>query len=291
MSLWLEHLRGGRIQYHDAGGIVTRSIEAGEDGPPVVMLHGTWGHAEAYVRNVRPIAAAGYRTYAIDMIGHGFTARPDGCSYEMSDYVTHLFGFLDSIGAESAHIVGESLGGWVAMHAALSEPRRVTSVINVVGGGLRPTPPTDQERLGWETLEDRSRSIIDAPTFENWRKRMEWLVHDPTSMTDELVHVRAEINATEANREASAKLYGVVAKMLREQIPGALSAEEIGRVTAPLLYVWTDHNPTTPASVAKAAYELTPDAEFHLMLNCAHWPQHENPDEFNSVLTQFLDAH
>jgi 2-hydroxy-6-oxonona-2,4-dienedioate hydrolase len=288
MSLWLEHMRGGRIAYHRAASLATRSLEAGDDGPHVVMLHGTWGHAEAYIRNVVPLGDRGYRVHAIDMIGHGLTDRPTDCDYRIGDYTDHVVAFLDAIGADQAHLVGESLGGWVAVRLALDAPERVSSVVNVVGGGLRPIPATPEELRGWAGLEERSREILDHSTFENWRKRMQWLVHNPEMMTDELVEVRAAINATPEALAASAKVYEAVAKMLREDLPGAISADEIASIRVPVFYLWTDDNPTTPASVAAAAHALTKVSKLHVMSNCGHWPQFESADEFNDLVSEYL---
>ena len=269
---------------------MTRSIEAGDSGPVVLMLHGTWGHAEAYVRNVVPIAALGYQVYAIDMIGHGFSGRPPGCEYRIDDFVGHVRSYLDALGAESAHIVGESLGGWVAMRAALERSDRIATVINVVGGGLRPVAPTDHEIRGWATLEERSTDILTDPCFDNWQKRMHWLVADPASMPDEMVHVRAAINESAEVRAVSQRVFTSIARMLREEQPGALSAADIAAVSVPVYYLWTDHNPTTPASVAEAAHALTRDSEMDVMTGCGHWPQFELPTVFNRLVGAFLKA-
>jgi 2-hydroxy-6-oxonona-2,4-dienedioate hydrolase/2-hydroxy-6-oxo-6-(2'-carboxyphenyl)-hexa-2,4-dienoate hydrolase len=291
MTVWLDHLNGGRVQYRQAAGLFTRSLEAGEDGPVIVMLHGTWGHAETYVRNVVPLASLGYRVHSIDMIGHGFTGRRDGCAYLMEDFVEHLLGYLDALETASAHIVGESLGGWVAMRAALTAPERVRTVVNVVGGGLRPVPPTEAELAGWATLEQRSNDIIADPSFENWQSRMRWLVHDPLSMPDEMVSIRAAINVPESNRAASQAMFASVARMLRQEQPGALGRADIAAVPVPVYYLWTDHNPTTPTSVAREACGLTRDATLDVMAECGHWPQYERPDEFNKLVGEFLQAH
>lgn len=61
------------------------------------------------------------------MLGHGYTGKPDK-PYEIADYVTHLVDYLDAVGVGAAHIVGESLGGWVGARAAVEHPERVLSL-------------------------------------------------------------------------------------------------------------------------------------------------------------------
>src|SRR5262245_50980332 len=104
-SIWVD-LLGAEVKYYDAGGIRTRAIEAGA-GEPLILLHGSGGHAEAYTRNVMPLAEH-FRVYSIDMIGHGLTDKPDG-DYQAPDYARHIVDFMDAAGIQQAHLAGESL--------------------------------------------------------------------------------------------------------------------------------------------------------------------------------------
>ncbi|MBT2270038.1 alpha/beta fold hydrolase, partial [Rhodococcus qingshengii] len=72
----------------DAGGVPTRSLQAGSGDEAVIFLHGTSGHLEAFARNIAPHAES-YRVHAIDMLGHGYTGKPD-YPYEIPRYVEHL---------------------------------------------------------------------------------------------------------------------------------------------------------------------------------------------------------
>lgn len=113
-SIWSD-LQGVAFEqgYLDAGGIRTRYLRAGDPGKPVlVLLHGSGGHAEAYVRNLAAHADH-FWTWSIDMLGHGYTDKP-GHPLEVHHYVEHLMAVLRTIGVDRACISGESLGGWVA---------------------------------------------------------------------------------------------------------------------------------------------------------------------------------
>src|SRR5215210_513168 len=99
-SFWLQTL-GGEVRYYDAAGVRTRCLEAGS-GPPLVLLHGTGGHAESWIRNVLPLAAQ-FHVYAIDMVGHGFTDKP-ALGYTPRDYAAHVVAFLDAVGVAKAHV-------------------------------------------------------------------------------------------------------------------------------------------------------------------------------------------
>src|SRR3954469_12758208 len=101
-TIWVD-LLGAQVKYYDAAGLRTRSIEAGS-GDALILLHGSGGHAEAYARNVMPLAQH-FRTCSIDMIGHGFTDKPDG-AYEAPNYAKHIMAFMDAAGIQRAHIAG-----------------------------------------------------------------------------------------------------------------------------------------------------------------------------------------
>jgi 2-hydroxy-6-oxonona-2,4-dienedioate hydrolase len=286
-SAWLLHLDGGRVRYYSAKGYRTRSVEAGDDGDVVILMHGMGGHAETWLRNLLPLAKAGHRIYSIDLLGHGMSDKPE-LTYTIDVWVDQVLGFADALEAEQFHVGGISLGGWVAMRTALARPERVLSVLNITGGGLRPVPPTPEEEAGWATLDVRTSDLLDQFGWDSMRARMNWLVHDPASMPDEMVEIRRRFYVDPEAQRAARSIHAEVAKMLRQQKPGAISADELRSFPSRVLYAWTDHNPTTPVSVARAAHEITPSSELVMFEDCAHWPHYEKPEEFTARALAFL---
>ena len=115
-----------RQHFIDAGGVPIRAIEAGE-GEPLIFLHGTGGHAEAYLRNLEAHARH-FRVFAIDMVGHGYSGTPD-LAYGPQDYVDFLRDFVDAIGADSVMISGESLGAQAAAWFAIESPQLKRQIV------------------------------------------------------------------------------------------------------------------------------------------------------------------
>ena len=113
-----------RVDYVDAGGIRTRFLETGDaaSDEAVIFVHGTGGHLESFTRNYESHGAC-FRTIGLDMIGHGFSDKPDH-DYEISHYVQHLLDFCDAMGISKAHLHGESLGGWIVAQFAIDHPNR-----------------------------------------------------------------------------------------------------------------------------------------------------------------------
>lgn len=289
-TIWVE-LLGAEVRHYDAGGIRTRCIEAGE-GPPVILLHGMGGHAEAYARNVVPLAEH-FRVLAVDYLGFGLTdkpAEPPTCER----YVEHLVDLMDAAGIDRAHLVGESLGGWIAVWAALMHPDRVRSLVSVCGARFDVETDPESERYteqGRAELQRVTRQYVDDPTPANVRKRLEWLFHDPSDITDELVAVRWALYQRE---DAKRVLAGVTDTMLGGHRTGGgeafITKEELMRIAHPTLVLWTSHNPSTTAATAERAAAYIDGAEFTVMQDCGHWPQWEDPERFNAIVTRFLLA-
>jgi 2-hydroxy-6-oxo-6-(2'-carboxyphenyl)-hexa-2,4-dienoate hydrolase len=286
-TTWVD-LLGAEVRYYDAGGIRPRAIEAG-DGEPLLLLHGVGGHAETYQRNVVPLARGGYHVYAIDFVGHGFSDQPDQ-DYGVSVFADHVLRFLDAIGADRAHLCGESLGGWTAAWLAIQRPERVGKVILNTAAGLAIADPSPalaaeyQERR--KELRERTLAALDDPTRETVRKRLEWLMADPASVTDELLETRFRIYEQPAFRQAQRRYWSRDVSLQGDT--ELLTRERLARITAPTFFLWTEHDPFLPWQVAEQAHQLVPGSYFHVMRDCGHWPQFEDPDEFNRLSLEFL---
>jgi 2-hydroxy-6-oxo-6-(2'-carboxyphenyl)-hexa-2,4-dienoate hydrolase len=284
-SFWVD-LLGTEIRFRQAGPYRTRSVEAGT-GEPMVLLHGVSGHAETWVRNVA-VLGRGFRVHAIDMLGHGFTDKP-AIDYSIAALGEHVLGFLDEIGAPRAHLVGQSLGGWVAGWLAVHHPDRVASLVSVTGAGLQldEAGAALTAKVGQQVAAATNRALA-APSRESVRTRLEWLVHDPAVVTDELVETRYRIYT----RPDFAAIAGdLVAGFTSRARPAEmLTAERLATIGCPTLVLWTRQNPTMPWQVGEAASRIIPGAAFHLMEDAGHWPQFEKPAEFHTVVGEFLHS-
>lgn len=259
-TIWTE-LLGVEVaqRYYDAGGIRTRVLEAG-DGPVLLLLHGTGGHAEAYYRNV-PALSRHFRVLAVDMLGHGFTDRPD-IAYTLDAYVDHLAALLDALGAERASLSGESLGAAVTAWFAIKHPDRIDRA--VLNTGLLVPPDRLEEIL---EIGVRTRAIAEhGLTLETVRKRMEFLVSSPERMTDELVACRYAIYAQDGMMERVGRIMGWMMGLLRGEVgeeymqPGTMA-----RVQCPTLVLWTEHNPGQSVELAREVVASMPDARIEVL--------------------------
>jgi 2-hydroxy-6-oxonona-2,4-dienedioate hydrolase len=279
-SIWSD-LQGVRFtqDYVDVGGVETRYLRSGKPGTPaVVFLHGTGGHAEAYTRNIGPYGAH-FDTFAIDMLGHGMTGKPD-YDYDMPAYVKHLAGFLDAMGLEKATLSGESLGGWLAAHFAVAHPDRVDKLVLNTAGGEMVQPKA------LEALRNSTQAAVEDPSWPRLKDRLEWLMYAKPDVHDDLIACRQRIYATPEMRANIHHLLCLHTIEARQRF--ALTKEQWARITQPTLVLWTSHDPTATVEVGEHLASLIPGCDFVVMDECGHWPQFEDPDTFNRITIDFL---
>ncbi|WP_306317061.1 MULTISPECIES: alpha/beta fold hydrolase [unclassified Streptomyces] len=280
MSIWTD-LTGTdfRLSYVDVAGLRTRTLRAGE-GDPVVFLHGTSGHLEAFVRNIPAHAAAGYACHAIDMLGHGYTEGPDH-DYRIPRYVDHVLAYLDSQGIDKAHFVGESLGGWVAGRLAADHPERVGRLSLVAPGGTVANPEV------MERIRTSTRKAVESDDIGLTRKRLELLMFDPAAnVSDELVRVRHDIYHRPEFVKQLPHLLCLQDMVNRTE--DLLTTEQLNRIAAPTLVVWGAQNPFGDVPEAHKLAERVPNSRLEIFAECGHWPQHEHAARFNALHLDFL---
>ncbi len=279
-SFWSD-LRGGSFEqgYLHAGGYRTRFLHAGKRGsPPLILLHGTGGHAECYARNLLAHGES-FDTYAVDLIGHGFSDKPD-FPYEIDRYVEHVREIADTLGFARIHLSGESLGGWVAARFALKYPARVGRlVLNTTGGATM-----NAEVM--QRIKTLTMAAVANPTWDTVKARLEWLMADPTTVTDDLVACRQAIYQQPVMLNAMPQILCLQEPEIR--LRNNLTDDEWRAIRAPTLVLWTDKDPTAAVEVGERLAALIPNAIFKLMKGCGHWPQFEDAATFNRLHLEFL---
>ena len=279
-SVWSD-LTGVTFQqgFLDAGGIRTRYISSGTpDKPLLLLLHGVGGHAEAYSRN---FASHGehFWTVAIDMIGHGWTDKPQ-INYQLPDYAGHILNVLKALGRETAHFSGESLGGWVATWMAVHHPHVVNRlVLNTAGGWTaHPEVMARIKKLSVEAASD--------PTWARIRTRLEFLMCDKSTVSDDLIETRRAIYAQPGFGETMERIMCLQDMDIRR--PNMITEAQYSGINKPALIVWTSHDPTATPAEGKEIADMIPGAKYVVMNECGHWPQFEDAALFNKIHLEFL---
>lgn len=290
MSIWLDFL-GAEIRYVNLPTYGrTRIAEAGRGNPEALLLmHGIGGHLEAYAKNVVALGEH-YHVIAFDFVGHGLSAKKTDIEYSIADYVEQLRELMDALDIEQAHISGESLGGVVTGAFAVRYPQRIKRAVLNTTGGIPVV--SDKGRADLKHLGELSASSIgQLPTFDSIRARMQWLLYEGNwhLLTDELIQSRLTFYSAPGFQQCAPLVY---ARLRRVNTEGATPDQiELEQVQCETLMLWTTHNPIHDVAAAESALPRLPKGQLYVMQTAAgHWPQYEDPQEFNQVVLHFLST-
>ena len=265
------------LRHVDVHGVRTRVLRAGA-GPDLVLLHGTGGHLEAYARDIAGLAAD-FRVTAYDMVGHGWSDLPDR-PYTIDVLSDHLTGLMDALAIPRAHLSGESLGGWVAAWTAAHQPDRVGRMVLNTPGNIANKPEV------MKRLVESTTAAVRDPSDATVRRRVEFLFHHTEMVTDELVTLRRAVYSRPGFLTAIGNTLVLQDPEVRRDF--AWDPSWVGKVTAPVLLLWTDHDPTGGLDEAELLLSWLPDARLEVIEDAGHWPQWEKPGEYLRAHRDFL---
>lgn len=267
-------LHGERIAYRDEG-----------SGEVVLLIHGMAGSSDTW-NAVLPRLAANYRVIAPDLLGHGRSAKPRG-DYSLGAFAAGLRDLLDELGVSRATIIGQSLGGGVAMQFLYQHPEYCRRLILIGSGGLGPD-------VGWMlrllaapgaefllpviapkavvALGDRVRPWLAAMGLGSPQAAQTWQSY--SSLSDQ--PTRAAFLRT---------LRSVVD--YRGQSVSALSRLSM-HLEVPSLVIWGDRDPIIPVAHAYSVQAARPGSVLKVLPGLGHYPHVEAPDEVADEIRRFF---
>lgn len=283
MSFWIE-LLGAQVRY-TGNKYKTRMIEMGQ-GEPLILLHGNGGHVESFINNI-PYLSKHFRTIAIDFLWHGYSSTPPFQPAIIPSFMDQVLDVMDAEGIETAYVAAQSMGAWPAMELAISHPHRVKKLVLTTPQGFlldEANRATQKERL--LVLREKTLQALHEPSLDNIRIRLERLVVNKELITDEMVKVRHQLyNDPEINKFQ--KLFAEAYLGGDESEMHLITKERLASILCPTLVYWSENNPVPPVVGEKLARSI-PNAEYHCVSNTGHWAQYENFEEYNGVITRFL---
>jgi 4,5:9,10-diseco-3-hydroxy-5,9,17-trioxoandrosta-1(10),2-diene-4-oate hydrolase len=246
-------------------------------GPAVVFVHGSGPGVNAYSNffpNYRAIAAAGYRCVLPDMIGFGWSSKPDDIDYTLELFVPTLWEFLDLLKIERCVLVGNSLGGAISMKLAIDHPELVEKLIVMGPGGIEARETYFKMPGIQKMVSQFVGSGFDRPGL---RRLLELLAYDPNTISDELLEQRFNILQTQPK--------AVLARMSITDL-----TPELGKLRGPLLGFWGVEDQFCPASGYEKILRAVPDSRFIMYSRCGHWAMIERAEDFNRNAIEFLKS-
>lgn len=235
-------------------------IEVGE-GEPLVLLHGLFGA----LSNFRDLIENFRKNYKV-VVPMLPLFELDLLHTSVGGLKKFVFKFLEARNYHGIHMLGNSLGGHVALVYILKHPSRVKSLILTGSSGLF------ENGMGDSYPKRGDKEYI--------RKKTQLTFFDPAMATDELVNEVFEITN---NRIKVIKIIALAKSAIRNNL-----GEELNQIKQPTCLIWGNNDTITPPFVAKEFNKLIPNSELHFIDNCGHAPMMEVPGEFNNILEQFL---
>ena len=269
------NLDGDRVAYRIAG-----------KGPVLLLVHGMAGSSMTW-RHVIPALAQRYTVLAPDLLGHGRSDKPRG-EYSLSAHVNTLRGLMDALGLQRATVVGQSLGGGVAMQLAYEFPERCERLVLVNSGGLGREVNLILRGLTLPAA-DYVFPLVCSPRLRDAASRVAtWLR-------------RAGVRSSPASQEiwrsyaslADAPTRRAFFRGLRDVIDlGGQAVSALSRLyraaALPTLIVWGAQDPFIPVRHGIAAHKAIPGSRLEIFEGVGHYPHCEAPERFVAVLVDFI---
>lgn len=257
---------GIKTNYHDSG-----------DGEPVLLIHGSGPGVSAWAnwRLTIPELAKYFRIVAPDIVGFGFTERPEGFVYNMGAWVRHAVGLLDALSLKTVSIVGNSFGGALALALAIRYPERVDKLVLMGSVGVE-----------FKLTEGLDKTWGYTPSLENMKELLEIFAFDRSLVTDELAQLRYEASIRPGFQESLEKMFPAP----RQQGVDAMISDEmdIRAINKETLIIHGREDKLIPKENAYRLFSLINKSQLHVFGRCGHWTQIEYADRFNQLLINFL---
>lgn len=255
--------------------ITLHYLTKGTGEQTVIWLHGSGPGASGFSNfkgNYPAFVDAGMRNIVLDLPGFGRSNKPDTGNYDLAFFVECLNQFIHKLSLTQCVLLGNSLGGAIALGQTLAYPETVSKLILMAPGGV-------EERETYFQMEGIQRMVsiynegpMDA---EKMRQVMSLQLFDSSELTDDILEERAKVAVTQP-----ANLFSTM------MVPNM--TERLSEITVPCLGFWGTNDVFNPPAGVNKFLDNMPDAKFIMLNQCGHWVQVEHREFFNRMCIDFL---
>jgi len=254
--------------YHDLG-----------KGETIVFLHGSGPGVTAWANwgKIFPLLKDDFHILAPDMVGFGFTDRPENMNYGMNTWVQQTIDFFDAMGLEKAHLVGNSFGGALALSMAIRYPERVDKLVLMGAMGVSFPITYGLDRLWGYT-----------PSLANTEQLLEIFTYDHSFATKELVKSRYESSIQPGFQESYSSMFPEPRQLGVEGMAG--DQNYIRKIQNKTLIVHGREDRVIPLENSFRLLQMIENAQLHVFGHCGHWTQIEHAQEFADLVRNFINS-
>jgi pimeloyl-ACP methyl ester carboxylesterase len=267
-------LHGDRVAYRDSG-----------SGETVLLIHGMAGSSDTW-RAVIPQLAKKYRVVAPDLLGHGQSDKPRG-DYSLGAFAVWLRDLLDELGITRATIVGQSLGGGVAMQFVYQHPDYCQRLVLISSGGLGPDVGWTLRLLSAPGAELILPLIAPQLALTAGNKLRSWFmaVGIQSPRGGEIWSAYSSLADSPTRQAFLRTLRSVVDH--RGQAVSALNRLHVAS-ELPIMAIWGDRDQIIPVAHAYAAHDARPESRLEVLEGVGHFPQVERPTDVVDLIDDFI---
>lgn len=254
-------------------GAKIRYLEAGDAAKPkLILLHGLGGSAENWQFNIQALAA-NYHVFAPDQVGFGKSEKAL-LKYRVATYVDFLDKFMAELKIEKAHLVGNSMGGWVSSLMAIKYPNRVEKIVLADSAGIIPA-----------NVNTDSIYQLNNSTRDEVRANMKRLFASPALQNNEALVDQFLTQRVLANDGYT--INSLIESIRRKE---DYLNDRLGEIKKPTLIIWGRQDGIVPVSDADVFNKGIAGSQVIIFENCGHAPQVEKALDFNKAVVDFLGA-
>jgi 2-hydroxy-6-oxonona-2,4-dienedioate hydrolase len=251
-------VKGHQIAYYEAG-----------KGAVVILIHGLGADSRHWAANIDALSQ-NFRVIALDQIGYGQSDKPM-MRYTVETFADYLHGFLEALKIPKASLVGNSLGGWVALDFAIRHPQMVEKLVLVDAAGLRPAEALKMAKGGPKPF-----SLVNTRWF------FDLMDANKTWATTDL-----GTNAFERHVQNGDSY--TVASSVAEMIAGReFEDKKLAKVKTPTLIIWGRDDMLIPLAMGDALHKGIAGSQMIVIDDTGHIPMVGKPAEFNDAVSKFL---
>jgi pimeloyl-ACP methyl ester carboxylesterase len=238
-------------------------VEAGE-GPTIIVLHGLMGVMSNFEGTFNHFSKNGYRVLIPELPLYSLPL----INTNVKNLAKFLKEFMEFKGIKQSILLGNSLGGHIALYFTKHYPERVSALVLTGSSGLYEKAMGDSfpKRGNYEYMQEKARAVF----------------YDPAIATKELVdNIYTLVN----DRNSAIKTLAIAKSAIRHNM-----AKDLPEMTQPTCLIWGKQDTVTPPEVAEGFHEILPDADLFWLDKCGHAAMMELPEEFNKILHDWFIA-
>ena len=272
MQRWRAGLERHEIQIDDHLLVYLK----GGKGETILFVHGFGADKDSWATFL-PSFSGSYRLIVPDLPGFGESSAPDTASYDIPSQVKNLAQFIDTEGLDSFHLIGVSMGGYIAAYYASEHPEKIKSLALIDAAGVVSQIPS----YIWRQYKNNGEILLLYRTPEQFDNFLSALFHNPP-------YIPSRFKKYFTDR--GARNYDHYKKILNEMVDGGMGLLEsrLPKIKARTLLIWGENDSIIHVSSVEKFKKGIKDCQTVIIPNCGHVPYMECPEKTRRVYKTFL---